>query len=183
MSYRIFFTLLLLTQLPVAVARGLSDAEIQQLEAIATFTEQAPAGTSGENSLVQQQNYLNSIMQQWLEAGVSLDSLIRAVLANANDLRDIGLTDTDAKSLASFLAEVASPTQLAVAMMDAGYSVDETVVAVAEVTATPPEDLITNSQVAAAMAASARADSVRAAAPDYGNGAPVLLLRNAVSPS
>lgn len=186
MSYRIFFALLLLIQLPAAAARGLSNAEIQQLEAIATFTEQAPAGTPGTNSLARQQNYLNSIMQQWLEAGVSLQSLIRAILTNASDLQSIGIDLTDdnsAQNLAAFLAGVADPAPLAVAMMDAGYSADEAVAAVAQATATPLQELIADSQVATAIADSERAGSVRAAAPDYGKGAPVLLLQNAASPS
>ena len=190
MSYRIFFALLLLIQLPAAAARGLSNAEIQQLKAIITFTEQAPAGTLGTNSLARQQNYLNSIMQQWLEAGVSLQSLIRAILTNASDLQSIGVDlgddlsdDNSAQSLAAFLAGVADPAQLAVAMMEAGYSADEAVAAVAQATATPLQELIADSQVAAAMADSERAGSVRAAAPDYGKGAPVLLLQNAASPS
>ena len=99
MFYRIFFALLLLTQLPVAAARAPSDAEIQQLKNIATSAEPAPAGTPGADSNEAQRNYLNSFMQQLLAAGVSLDALVRTILANAADLQDTGLANTDAASV------------------------------------------------------------------------------------
>ncbi len=185
MFYRIFFALLLLTQLPVAAARAPSDAEIQQLKNIATSAEPAPAGTPGADSNEAQRNYLNSFMQQLLAAGVSLDALVRTILANAADLQDTGLANTDAASMAGFLQGLASPAELAVAMMAAGYPASEAVSAVAEATDTPAEALIANSQVAASMAAADRAaaDSARATAPQSSSGAPVLLLRDPVSPS
>ena len=69
--------------------------------------------------------------------------------------------------------------------MAAGYPAGEAVSAVAEATDTPAEALIANSQVAASMAAADRAaaDSARATAPQSSSGAPVLLLRDPVSPS
>ena len=144
MFYRIFFALLLLTQLPVAAARAPSDAEIQQLKNIATSAEPAPAGTPGADSNEAQRNYLNSFMQQLLAAGVSLDALVRTILANAADLQDTGLANTDAASVAGFLQGLASPAELAVAMMAAGYPAGEAVSAVAEATDTPAEALIAN---------------------------------------
>ena len=186
MLYRVFFALLLLTQLPAAAARELTGAEIRQLKDIAVSAEAAD---------------LNAYMQALLEAGVSLESLISALVANAADLGDVGLAGADAASLAAFLQGLASPAQLAVAMMAAGYPANEAVLAVAEATATPLETLIADSRVAAAMAASDRAaaDSARAApaptpflrdavspgAGDGGDGvgAPTPFLRDAVSPS
>ena len=170
MLYRVFFALLLFIQLPAAAARELSGAEIQQLKDIAASAEAAD---------------LNAYMQELLDAGVSLESLISIIVANAADLDDVGLAGADAASLVAFLQGLASPAQLAVAMMAAGYPANETVLAVAEATATPLETLIADSQVATAMAASERAVASERAAADSARAAPapVPLLRDPVSPS
>ena len=177
MLYRILLALLLLTQLPVAGARDLTGAEVRQLKEVAAAVEPAADGTPVTTDL-------DAYMRELLEAGVSLEALVAALVANADELQNIGLADASAESVAGVLQGLASPAQLAVALMAAGYPADEAVSAVAEVTATPVEVLVADSEVAAGMAASARAAADSAAsAPEVGKGAPVLLLQDAVSPS
>ena len=177
MLYRILLALLLLTQLPVVGARDLTGAEVRQLKAVAAAVEPAADGTPVTAAL-------DAYMRELLEAGVSLESLVAALVANADEFQNIGLADASAESVAGVLQGLASPAQLAVALMAAGYPADEAVSAVAEVTATPVEALVADSEVAAGMAAAARAAADSAAsAPEVGKGAPVLLLQDAVSPS
>ena len=177
MLYRILLALLLLTQLPVAGARDLTGAEVRQLKETAAAVEPAADGTPVTAAL-------DAYMRELLEAGVSLESLVAALVANADEFQNIGLADASAESLAGVLQGLASPAQLAVALMAAGYPADEAVSAVAAATATPVEALVADSEVAAGMAAPARAAADSAAStPEVGKGAPVLLLQNAVSPS
>ena len=177
MLYRILLALLLLTQLPVVAARDLTDAEVRQLKEVAAVVESAADGTPVTTDL-------DAYMRELLEAGVSLESLVAALVANADELQNIGLADASAESVAGVLQGLASPAELAVALMAAGYPADEAVSAVAAATATPVEALVADAEVAAGMAASARAAADSAAsAPEVGKGAPVLLLQDAVSPS
>lgn len=177
MLYRILLALLLLTQLPVVAARDLTGAEVRQLKEVAAAVEPAADGTPVTAAL-------DAYMRELLAAGVSLESLVAALVANADELQNIGLADASAESMAGVLQGLASPAQLAMALMAAGYPADEAVSAVAAVTATPVEALVADAEVAAGMAASARAAADSAAsAPEVGKGAPVLLLQDAVSPS
>ena len=106
MLYRILLALLLLTQLPVVAARDLTGAEVRQLKEVAAAVEPAADGTPVTTDL-------DAYMRELLEAGVSLEALVAALVANADELQNIGLADASAESVAGVLQGLASPAQLA----------------------------------------------------------------------